>query len=177
MTVSLTFRSCFVRLLLVLTVGAGLPPAQAATIALDVNSLSAPVAAGDTATFSGSITNRSGVTLESTDLVLGFSAFDFDALTPTQVLGSLPFSLQDFTFINDIDLFTIEVAAGAPAGTYGLQVFLSDISGNVSDTTELFLVVTAVPEPSTAAVFGLGLVLLALSRRRSYRPTRAGSAL
>lgn len=167
---SLTFRACFVRLFLVLTTGISILPAQAATITLDVNSLSASVAAGDTAMFSGTITNRSGVTLESTDLFLGFSAFDFNALTPTQVLGSSPFSLLDFTFIADVDLFTVEIAAGTLAGTYGLQVFLSDVSGNVSDTTELFLVVTndvqPVPEPSTAAVVGLGLALLVLSRRR-----------
>lgn len=167
---SLTFRACFVRLFLVLTAGISLLPAQAAVITLDVNALSAPVAAGDTATFSGTITNRSGVTLESTDLFLGFSAFDFNALTPTQVLGSSPFSLSDFTFIADVDLFTVDVAAGTLAGTYGLQVFLSDVNGNVSDATDLLLVVTngvqPIPEPSTAAVVGLGLALLVLSRRR-----------
>lgn len=167
----LTFRACFVRLFLVLTAGISLLPAQAAPIiTLDVNSLSAPVAAGDTATFSGTITNRSGVTLESTDLFLGFSAFDFNALTPTQVLGSLPFSLLNFTFIADVDLFTVEVAAGTLAGTYGLQVFLSDVNGNVSDATDLILVVTngvqTVPEPSTVAIVGLALGLLILSRRR-----------
>lgn len=165
-----TFRSCLVQLFLVLAAGISLPPAQAAVITLDVNSLAAPVAAGDTATFSGTITNRSGVMLESTDLFLGFSAFDFNALTPTQVLGSSPFSLSNFTFIADVDLFTVEVAAGTLAGTYGLQVFLSDVDGNVSDATELLLIVTngvqTVPEPSTVAIFGLALGLLILSRRR-----------
>ena len=167
---SLTFRACFVRLFLVLTAGISLLPAQAATITLDVNSLSAPVAAGDTATFSGTITNRSGVTLEATDLFLGFSAFDFNALTPTQVLGSSPFSLLNFTFIANVDLFTVDIAAGTLAGTYGLQVFLSDVNGNVSDATDLLLVVTngvqTVPEPSTVAIVGLVLALLILSRRR-----------
>lgn len=167
---SLTFRACFVQLFLVLTAGISILPAQAAPITLDVNALAVPVAAGGTATFSGTITNRSGVTLSSTDLFLSFSAFDFNALTPTQVLGSSPFSLLNFTFIANVDLFTVEVAAGTLAGTYGLQVFLSDVSGNVSDATDLPLVVTngaqAVPEPSTAATVGLALVLLILSRRR-----------
>ena len=167
---SLTFRVCFVRLLLVLTAGISLPPVQASVITLDVNSLSAPVSAGDTAIFSGKIINRSGVTLESTDLFLGFSAFDFNALTPTQVLGSLPFNLLNFTFIDNVDLFTVEVAAGTLAGTYGLQVFLPDVHGNVSDATDLLLIVTngvqAVPEPSTLATVGLALALLILSRRR-----------
>lgn len=167
---SLTFRACFVRLFLVLTAGISFLPVQASVITLDVNSLSAPVAAGDTATFSGTITNRSGVALDSTDLFLGFSAFDFNALTPTQVLGSSPFSLLNFTFIANVDLFTVEVAAGTLAGTYGLQVFLSDVNGNVSDARDLRLVVTngvqTVPEPSTAATAGLALALLILSRRR-----------
>ena len=173
---SLTIRARFVRLFLVLTAGISILPAQAAPITLDVNSLAASVAAGGTATFSGTITNRSGVTLESTDLFLGFSAFDFNTLTPTQVLGSSPFSLLDFTFIANVDLFSVEVAAGTLAGTYGLQVFLSDVNGNVSDATDLLLVVTngvqQVPEPSTAAVVGLGLTLLVLSRRR---PTDRGA--
>jgi len=168
---SLIFRTCLMRLFLLLATGVSILPAQAATITLDVNSLSVPVAAGNAAMFSGTITNRSGVTLESTDLFLNFSAFDFNALTPTQVLGNSPFSLLDFTFIANVDLFTVDVAAGTLAGTYGLQVFLSDVSGNVSDMTELFLVVTndvqQIPEPSAAAVVGLSLALLVLSRRRS----------
>jgi len=76
----------------------------------------------------------------------------------------------NFTFIANIDLFTVEVAAGTLAGTYGLQVFLSDVNGNVSDATDLRLVVTngvqPVPEPSTVATVGLALALLILSRRR-----------
>ena len=167
---SLTFRACFVRLFLVLTAGISFLPVQAAVVTLDVNPLSAPVAAGDTAIFSGKITNRSGVTLESTDLFLGFSAFDFNALTPTQVLGSSPFSLLNFTFIDNVELFTVDIAAGTLAGTYGLQVFLSDVNGNVSDATDLLLVVTngvqTVPEPSTVVIVGLALGLLMLSRRR-----------
>lgn len=167
---SLIFHACFIRLFLALTAGVSFLPAQAAVITLDVSSLSAPVAAGDTAIFSGKITNRSGVTLESTDLFLGFSAFDFNALTPTQALGNLPFSLLNFTFIDNVELFTVDIAAGTLAGTYSLQVFLSDVSGNVSDATDLLLVVTngvqTVPEPSAAAIVGLTLVLLILSRRR-----------
>ena len=167
---SSTLRACFVQLFLVLSASISFFPAQAAVITLDVNSLTSPVAAGNTAFFSGRITNRSGVTLESTDLFLGFTAFDFNALTPTQVLGSSPFSLLNFTFIANVDLFTIDIAAGTVAGTYGLQVFLSDVRGNVSDATDLLLVVTngvqAVPEPSTVAIVGLALGLLIMSRRR-----------
>lgn len=180
-TMTLTFRALFMRLALVFCAGISIVPAQAATVTLDVNPLTGSVAAGDTAAFSGTITNRSGVTLDSTDLFLGFGEFDFDALTPIQVLGNLPFSLGNFTFIANVDLFTVEVAAGTLAGIYDLQVFLFDVNGNVSDTNDLRLVVTndvvTVPEPSTAALVGLALGLLTRSRRRFALPRNASAVL
>lgn len=147
---------------------------RAATITLDIDPLGSSVSAGGTATFSGRITNRSGVALDATDLFLGFAGFDVDVLIPTQVLGAVPFTLLDFRFIDGIDLFRLDVDATAATGSYTLDVFLSDVQGNVSDTVSLSLDVVGnsgqpVPEPGTASVVALSLAALAACRRTNGR--------
>lgn len=128
-------------------------------------------APGDTVTFTGVITNRTGQALESTDLFLDFLTFDFNVLTPNQELGIVPFTLPDFTFSADVALFNVYVNPLAATSISGLQVLLQDVNGNLTDTINVTIAINGVtndvPEPSIAALFTLGCIvfLVAFHRR------------
>jgi hypothetical protein len=123
--------------------------------------------AGGSINVIGSIINRSNAALDATDLFLNFGNFDPGVLTPQQTLGLVPFSIPSFSFRDNVALFSIDIAPGAPPGTQTLDVVLQDVAGNFSDTVSIaFLIdqVVAVPEPATLAIMLAGLPLL-LRRR------------
>jgi len=131
-----------------------------------------PLAAspGDTITFTGTITNTTGVTLNGTDMFLNFGGFDPSALLDfTQILGTPDFALLDHHITPMIDLFTLKVAPAAQVGNYSFGVSLLDINNNSSDTVSATVQVrgsSAVPEPSSMLFLatGLGAILIALVR-------------
>lgn len=128
-------------------------------------------APGDTVTFTGVITNRTGQALESTDLFLDFLTFDFNVLTPNQELDIVPFIIPDFTFSADVALFNVYVNPLAATSISGLQVLLQDVNGNLTDTINVTIAINGVtndvPEPTIAALFILGcIVFLVVFHRR-----------
>src|SRR6516164_7423827 len=72
---------------------------------------------GDVITFTGTITNNSGVDLDSTDLFLNFSGFDPVNVTLDQLLGLTPFTIPNGTTSQVVDLFSVTSPASASPGT------------------------------------------------------------
>lgn len=168
----LTLRSLLARLVIA---AAGLVPfgiSAAPLLTMDVNNPVRTVSAGDSLLFSGVITNRTGVTLESTDLFLSFVGYDPDVLLPDQVLGSVFFSLPNLTFSSTVGLFSLGIDTFAGAGTYGFQVLLQDAAGNLSDVTNITINVlagsTGVPEPSSLALVMVAGFAVARLRSRKH---------
>lgn len=169
-------RVCFTALLLQLAI-----PASAGLI-LDISPNSLPANAGDLLTFSGRITNTTGVTLNATDMFLNFGGFDPVALTNiTQLLGTPDFTLPNNTFSQIVPLFSIDVGLGASAGIYPLAVSLQDINDNISNTVDVTVDVggaSAVPEPASLLLVGIGsLILVASNRRKDRRSSQVKSSL
>lgn len=126
----------------------------------------------------GTITNLSGVDLLTTDIFLEFSGYPHTVLAPRQRLGGIEFMVGDRTVSELTDLFHVEMAADAVAGTvYSLDVFAVDRHGNFSEpATYSFLagaVAGAVPEPSTLPLLAAGMIAL-LARRRARRLSAKG---
>ena len=165
-------RRWFVLRILVL-VGVTLPALSLAApiLTMTVTKPFASAVGGEALTFTGVITNRTGLPLEATDLFLSFSGFDFDVITPNQVLGEAAFTLPNNTFSADVELFTIDVALDAAAAVYGFQVLMQDLYGNFSDVTEINIDVTgvvAVPEPPIIGLISFALFALVIRRRRHH---------
>jgi hypothetical protein len=99
----------------VLTVLAWGSSSSAIPLTLTVGQLSQSAVAGDTITFSGVITNRTGTILESKDLFVNFSGFDRGIVTPFQVLGATDFTLPNNTFSPSTELFRVMSSPPDPA--------------------------------------------------------------
>ena len=133
---------------------------RADSLDLALSSLVATGQPGGTVDFSGVITNTTGSDLSSTDLFLNFSGFDPTSLDVNQILGSTIFTLPNFTFSPTVDLFSVAIGNGAPAGTYPLQVQLEDVNNDVSklETVDVNVMSRTVPEPSSALLLLSGLL-------------------
>jgi len=120
------------------------------TLTLTSNSVNAHP--GDLVTFSGTITNTTGVTLNATDLFLNFSGVDPTALPDvTQLLGSPNFVLPNNTFSSTVNLFTVHVSPTALPATYGLSITLEDINNNLSEVVTANITVTSGSTPTILA--------------------------
>jgi hypothetical protein len=146
--------------------------AEPLLLAIDQTSISA--SPGEILTFPGVITNRTGVTLTSTDLFLNFAGYDPTSLTPNQLLGNIPFTVPNFTSSAHVDLFDVEVSPSA-SGVEPLQVVLEDINTNLSDPVQITIDVTsAVPmsEPMGIPLLLVALLFFAiLAKWRGYLPS------
>lgn len=154
------------------TAGAGL--------VFTISANSVPADSTGLATFSGQITNQTGVDLSSTDLFLNFSGFDPIAVSSiTQVLGS--FTLPD-TITSPIEqLFAVQMSTSAASGSYPIDVSLQDINNNLSNSITVNVVVSgsaSVPEPGGVTfilIAGLAAAVAGRPHRTRARSTTAPS--
>ena len=120
---------------------------------------------GGTVTFTGTITNDTGVALSATDMFLNFSGFNPLVITSvTQLLGSPDFTLPNMSVSAPVDLFSVAIAPQATSGTYSLNVSVEDINNNLSNAVTASVAVV-VPEPSTYVLVAIALVAIMVSRR------------
>lgn len=163
-------RALILRVLLLIAGTAVSVSSYATPLEWSITNPTVSAARGDTVTFTGVITNRTGQVLESTDLFLDFLAYDFNVLSPNQVLGTVPFTLPDFTFSTDVALFSVDVNLLASAEISEFQVLLQDINGNLTDVINIAIAVNGVTnnvlEPSTMALFILGFIMLLVAYNR-----------
>ncbi len=131
------------------------------------NRIGAP---GDVETFQGTITNNTGVALDSTDLFLNFSGYDAVNVTLDQLLGLTSFPIPNGSTTSVVDLFTFALGpAAAVPQTYPVDVVLESVNNDLSGT-EIASVSTVTPEPGALPLAAVGLVALLLVPLR--RPMR-----
>lgn len=116
--------------------------------------------AGEVFTFDGTITNNTGIDLNSTDLFLDFSGYDPDNVTLDQLLGLTDFTIPNGSTSQVVDLFTFTLATTAPAGTYPADVVLQAVTGDIAGPQTV--TVTTVPEPGSLTLLAAGLPALLL---------------
>ena len=108
----------------------------------------------------------------ASDLFLNFANFDPLVVSLTQLLGSPDFVINDGDTSPTVDLFSFDLAPTAAAGTtYVADVFVQD-GNNPPNFSNIVTVSVKVPEPATAALFGIGLLVL-LFRAGHVRSKRA----
>lgn len=153
-----------------LTSGVGLLFAVAAfgqPLTLNIDRPDQIGAAGSTFTFQGSILNNTGHSVSTTDLFFNFAGFDPEFVSPQQLLGGVPATFANGATSPNLALFSINLAIGALPGTiFPVDVLLQDDAGSLSAPSTV--TVATIPEPSIAALIGLGLgsMLLVNALRR-----------
>ncbi len=111
--------------------------------------------------YTGTITNNTGFTIDTTDLFLNFGAYDPVNVTLDQILGNTDIVIDNGTTSADTDLFTFTLANTAPLNTaFPAQVQLEDVSSDLSSPVTV-QVSTSTPEPSVTWLAGFGLIALA----------------
>ena len=128
---------------------------------------------GTPETFSGTITNDTGVDLNASDLFLDFAGYDAAHVTLTQLLGVPDFvipggSTSSFT---DLFVFDLGITAAVPA-TFFADVVVEDVNNDFSDPVTVS--VTTVPEPGSLGLGGLALLAAGLTWMRSVAARRSG---
>ena len=127
---------------------------------------------GQTLDFTGTITDPA-----TNGVSLGGDSFTISGLLRVNDNGyvnNAPFTLNATQTSGDIDLFTVTITPGTPAGIYA-GVF--DILNGNSVVGEVDFDIDVTPEPGTILLLGTGLLLLAgLARWRMPKPESLGLA-
>ena len=151
-----------------------------ADLILNIKSATRNANAGDTVTFTGTITNTTGVTLNATDMFLDFSGYNAAIRCPniTQLLGTPDFVLLNNHISASVALFSVTIGSIAQPGHYPISTILQDINNNSSSIVTGTVHVQAssggvVPEPSSwllAATVFAELIFFSFVRRRKQSP-------
>ena len=160
--------SSLCRLLAFLSLAAA--PLWADGISFQLTATTLTAASNGTATFTGSVTNGSGLDLNATDFFFNFFAFDPASLNPIQDLGVVTdFSIPNGSTSPDVSLFDVMVS-NVPAGaSFSLEVQLEDVNLDISATQTVTITVPGtqpVSEPHTELLLLTGLLPLALWKLR-----------
>jgi hypothetical protein len=127
---------------------------------------SSPASPARTLDFTGTITDPA-----TNGVSLGGDSFTLSGLLRVNDNGyvnNAPFTMNMGDTSGDIDLFSVTIAPGTPAGIYA-GVF--DILNGNTVVGEVDFDIDVTPEPGTILLLGTGLLLLAgLARRRMPKP-------
>ena len=146
---------------------------NADTIAVDLMPPFLAGSPGSFITFSGTLSNTTGSTVffnsAGINLSGGFTPADEDTV-PFFMNAPLFLAANDLT--QTIDLFTIHIPNPSAAGPYdGSFTVLGGIDENALDivgSANFTLQVNTVPEPNTAILLGVALILLAYRGKRRH---------
>jgi hypothetical protein len=131
-----------------------------------------------TFTFTGTVTNDSGMTLNASDFFFNFSGFNATAVDPAQDLGVVSeFALANGGTSATVSLFDVTFTKPGAAQMFPILVQLEDINNDLSaaqTVTIAFRGTTAgAPETPTLLLFSSAMIALGLRARwRSRTPQR-----
>jgi len=168
-------RKRFVGLLLAsLAVACLSSAARADSIGLTLTETTLTGAAGTMITFDATLTNLTASTLFLNGDAWATSS-SFLTVSDNPFLTNAPLSLAAGAGSGPYALFTVLIAPGTPAGTYGLNTFSilggSDgITFNTIGSAQFTVDVSPVPEPSTFVLLVSGLLGFGIKHRLGKRP-------
>lgn len=144
---------------------------RAASISLSITDPIQVSAPGGVITFEGTITNDTGLSLDSTDLFLNFSGYDPVNVELDQTLGDTSFPIPNGSTSALVSLFTFTLGPSAPVpASFPADVVLETAGGAIAATEVVIVNTVAIPEPgSLALALAAALALLAGALRRRVR--------
>jgi hypothetical protein len=149
------------------------PTSQAATVAITLETPMLVAAPGQTVIFQGVLTNTSGADVFLNSCNVNPPANSVGDCGAGLFFDNAPFTLGAGEVSGPYPLFSVTVDPNY-SGPFGLLSGSFDVVGGIASDSEVTLgsqvfQVDVVPEPGTAALFGLALPAVFVLRRRAMR--------
>ena len=141
----------------------------ASPISFFVTNTTLATEAGGTVTFSGTVSNNSGGSLNASDFFFNFFGYDSASVTPSQDLGvATDFPIPNGTTSPTVALFDIALSAGSNGASFPVEVQLEDISNDFTGIEKVIVSIrsTAAPEPRARPLLAAGLLILVFLKSR-----------